>query len=579
MTQFRSPLIWRLILWFLLLSLIPVGIVLVFVQRQVRNTVVDQQIQGLSDQASLLSLQISNQPERAQSLIEEFGTETQTAFLLDENGTYIAHSVPSKVGDAASLDIDVDILQQLLTEPFTKIFYSDEEQYIGSAKLEADNYVAVITENSAAKGKIIDELSSGIILQLTVSLLITSLAGGAAILVVLGPIVQLSNFADRLAAGELEAEFDTADLEGEVASLAHSLNNLAVRVRDAITTLEQRVEERTTDLKKRATQLETIAEVSQTITHIQNLDDLLRQVTELISQRFNVYHTGIFLVDSNKENALLRAANSAGGQNMLARGHRLKIGAQGIVGYVTSTGNPRIALDVGDDAVFFNNPDLPDTRSEMALPLKIADLIFGALDLQSTQANAFGEDDIQVLSILADQVAIAIQNARSFEQTRQAMQDSEAAYRQMTGQAWRQVTAQKKILGYEYDGITPKPVNEVSQDDSSLNIPLLLRGQTIGKLRLSAFDPDRNWTEDELAIAQAAAERAALALESARLLEDAQRRATRERVIGDIAASISSFSDMEGILRTAVQQLGSRMGGAEVMLELGTDLETEEKAE
>lgn len=342
--------------------------------------------------------------------------------------------------------------------------------------------------------------------------------------------------------------------------------------------LEQRIEQRTNELQGTVTQLQTISQVSQTISGIQNLGELLPRIAELISQRFEIYHTGIFLVDDRNEYAVLQAANSAGGQNMLVRGHRLAVGAQGIVGNVTSTGEARIALDVGEDAVYFDNPDLPDTRSEIALPLKVVGQTFGALDLQSTQQNAFDEEDIQTLSILADQVAIAIQNARLFEQSHRAVEDAEVAYRQMTDQSWRQVAMQKKVLGYEYDGSEPKPITEVSKDDSSLNIPLLLRGQTIGKIKLSALDPDRTWTDDELTMAQAAAERTALTLETARLLEDAQRRAARERMIGDLSASISTFSDMEGILRTAVQQLGRRMGGAEVTLELGADLESEETA-
>jgi GAF domain-containing protein len=343
--------------------------------------------------------------------------------------------------------------------------------------------------------------------------------------------------------------------------------------------LELRVDQRTAELQEKVAQLQTISQVSQTISGIQNLDELLSRVADLISDRFSIYHTGIFLVDEKGEYAILQAANSAGGQNMLARGHRLRVGTQGIVGYATSTGRARIALDVGEDAVYFDNPDLPDTHSEIALPLIIAGQTFGALDLQSTQANAFGNEDIQTLSILADQVAIAIQNARSFEQSREAVQATEAAHRQMTGQAWQQYTAQGKVLGFEYDGSTPKPITNISTDDATLDIPLVIRGQTIGKLKLNAIDPDHNWTEDEIALARAAAERTALTLESARLLEDAQLRASRERVIGDISASISTFSDMEGILRTAVQQLGRRMGGAEVVLELGSDLETEEKSE
>jgi GAF domain-containing protein len=335
--------------------------------------------------------------------------------------------------------------------------------------------------------------------------------------------------------------------------------------------LELHVDQRTKELQSTVAQLQTISQVSQIISGIRGLDELLPQITDLISQRFEIYHTGIFLIDDRGENAVLHAANSTGGKNMLARGHRLKVGTQGIVGDVTATGTARIALDVGDDAVYFNNPDLPDTRSEIALPLKVAGQTFGALDLQSTQPNAFGDEGVQTLSILADQVAIAIQNARSFAQSQKAVEEAETAYRQMTGQAWQRVATQKKVLGYEYDGETPKLITEKSKDKSALNIPLVLRGQTIGKIKLSALDPHRDWTEDELTIAQAAAERTALALENARLLDDAQRRATRERVIGDISSSISTFTDMEGILRTAVQQLGRRMGGAEVVLELGVE--------
>jgi len=340
--------------------------------------------------------------------------------------------------------------------------------------------------------------------------------------------------------------------------------------------LEQRVNQRTNELQGKVTQLQTISQVSQTISGIEKLEDLLPRIAELISHRFEIYHTGIFLVDDRGENAVLRAANSVGGQNMLAHGHRLKVGRQGIVGNVTSTGRPRIALDVGADAVYFDNPDLPDTRSEIALPLKIAGQTFGALDLQSKQANAFGEEDLQTLSILADQVAIAIQNARLFEQSRQAAEEAEKAYRQMTGRTWRQATAQSKVLGYEYDGAMSKPVSYVSNDESSLSIPLLLRGQAIGNLKLSALDPDRNWTDDELAMAQATAERTALTLESARLLEDAQRRAAMEQAIGEITASISTSSDVDTILRTTVQELGNKIGNTEVIFELSANPDAQE---
>jgi len=326
--------------------------------------------------------------------------------------------------------------------------------------------------------------------------------------------------------------------------------------------------------------LRLVAEVASSSASIRESESLLTAITTLISQRFEIYHTGIFLLDSNREYAILRAANSEGGQKMLEQKHRLRVGAQGIVGSVTATGNPRIALDVGRDAAYFDNPYLPNTRSEIALPLKIAGETIGALDLQSVEQNAFSQEDAEVLSILANQLAIAIQNARSFEAARHAVHEAESAYQQLTGQTWKQFVGKQQVKGYHFDGTETKSISNVptKQPEVALQIPVQLRGQEIGKLELNTLDLSRNWNEDEIEIVQAAAERAALALESARLLEDAQQRATRERIIGDISANISTFSDMEGILRTAVQQLGRRMGGAEVVLELGSDLDAEEVA-
>ncbi len=332
--------------------------------------------------------------------------------------------------------------------------------------------------------------------------------------------------------------------------------------------LEVRVEQHTAELQDRATQFQTIAQVSQTIAGIQNLDELLSRVSEQISERFSIYHTGIFLIDERGENAVLQAANSAGGKRMLARGHQLKVGSQSMVGHVTSTGNPRIALDVGEDAVFFDNPDLPDTHSEITLPLKVAGKTIGTLDLQSTETNAFGEDDIQTLSILADQVAIAIQNTRSFEQSYRAMQEVEAAYRQMTGQAWQRAISQKEIVGYEYDGATPKPITEIAKDESSLSIPLMLRGQSIGKFKLITPESNRKWTEDELAIAKAAAERTALTLETARLLEESQRRAAREHTISEASNKISSAINLDNILQTTLREMGRILPGAEISIQI-----------
>ncbi|MBV5331674.1 GAF domain-containing protein, partial [bacterium] len=195
------------------------------------------------------------------------------------------------------------------------------------------------------------------------------------------------------------------------------LTNTNRELEDITTTLEQRIETRSLELKsanqqaqERATRFQIVSEISQEISS--NVDqqpkELLNRIARSISEKLGFYHVGIFLLDENREYAVLRAANSQGGQHMLERRHQLKVGGTGIVGYVSQGGRPRIALDTGSDAVFFNNPDLPETRSEIALPLKYGTIIIGVLDVQSTLPSAFKDEDTNLLSTLANQIAIVI---------------------------------------------------------------------------------------------------------------------------------------------------------------------------
>lgn len=353
--------------------------------------------------------------------------------------------------------------------------------------------------------------------------------------------------------------------------------------------LELRIQERTSSLEKRAAQIQTVASMARTIASVQDLDALLPNITRLVSEQFGYYHTGIFLLEEASQFAVLKAANSEGGRRMLNRGHRLRLDAKSIVGFVTSRGEPRIALDVGADAVYFNNPDLPLTRSEMALPLRVRGGVIGALDVQSMQTQAFTEDDIFILSTLADQVAIAIENARLFGEAQKALADSQQTYEKYVKQSWNSFVEQAKHTGFVFDGTQVMPLDHqpkreqirtaiqtgsLSLDKASqtIAIPIKLRGQTIGVLDVRSKKGERRWTQDEVTLLEAAAERAALALENARLVESAQRRAARERAIGDISTKIGAVSSFEYILQTAVEELGRKIGGAtEVVMEISSD--------
>ena len=209
-------------------------------------------------------------------------------------------------------------------------------------------------------------------------------------------------------------------------------------LREERSTLEQRVEERTIGLTRKTEQLRATSYIARKTAEVQDLATLLDTVARLVTDQFGFYHTGIFLINETGDQAVLQAASSDGGRRMIERGHSLSVGTQGIVGHVAAQKKPRIALDVGTDAVFFDNPDLPMTRSELALPLLVRGKVVGVLDIQSNQPQAFDMEDIDVLQTLSDQVAIAIENARLMDETQAAIVQLEALTSIRTREAWRQ---------------------------------------------------------------------------------------------------------------------------------------------
>jgi GAF domain-containing protein len=345
------------------------------------------------------------------------------------------------------------------------------------------------------------------------------------------------------------------------------------------TNLESRVEDRTRDLQRRALQLQVAVEVGQTISAMRDLDQLLGRVTELISERFSFYHAGIFLLDDTGEFAVLRAANSSGGKQMLAKGYSLKVGEVGIVGYVTKRHEPRIALDVGMDAIHFKNPFLPDTRSEMALPLSVGERILGALDVQSNMPAAFTEEDVAVLQVLANQVAIAIENVRLLEETQAALELSRRAYGELSREAWLE-RLQSQPLGFHRDanGLTqinqPQKLESGEADEQLFTIPIQVRGQTLGFIHARKSERAGAWSIEQTALLNTLVDQLGVALDTARLYEETQERAERERMVGEITSHMRETLDLETVLQTAAREMRRALDLAEVEMRLGPDPST-----
>jgi GAF domain-containing protein/HAMP domain-containing protein len=398
------------------------------------------------------------------------------------------------------------------------------------------------------------------------------------------PMQRLSKTAAELEAGNLDAR-PIGYGNDEIGEVAAAFSRMADSLKDHVGQLSEKVQERTADLERRAVELQAAAEIGRAASTMRDLENLLERTVQLITERFNFYHAGVFLLDTAGDYAVLHAASSEGGIQMLRQGHRLKVGEKGIVGYVTKTGTARIALDVGQDAVYFDNPYLPNTHSEMALPLIAAGRILGALDVQSTEKEAFGENDIATLQILADQLAIAIQNARLLSEAQSALEAARVAYGEVSREAWNKIITNQPRVSYVASGPgtvqanTAAPTADVvrtaetgdvilSGDGHTIGIPIKIRGRAIGALRLKKQDASSSWTHDETTLAIALCEQLSGALESARLYRESQQRAAREALVSDISARITALPRVDTILRETVQELGQTFGNATITFQL-----------
>ena len=394
---------------------------------------------------------------------------------------------------------------------------------------------------------------------------------------VVEPLHTLAEGAAIVGAGDL-AHRIAVGREDELGFVAHAFNEMSAQLNALVTRLEQSVVDRTSALQRRNGQLEAVSIVGQAAARERNVATLLETAADEITAHFGFYHTGIFILDGPHQWAVLRAASSPGGRRLLARGHRLRVGlphevegeaGTGIVGYVAATGKSRIALNVGEDAVWFNNVYLPLTRSELALPLATGAEVVGVLDVQSEDIAAFSEEDIRSLQLVADQLTIALANARALEGMESALAELRDLQVDYSRRGWARVTQRMRPLAYEYDrvettAVSPLPVPEelaagqvphkiVMDGEAPVVMEALRVGdQVLGYLGLS--DSQRLWSEEELALVRSVGEQVALALDNARLFEDTQRNERQQMLISRV---LQAASDPELSTTAVLREIGS----------------------
>ena len=400
------------------------------------------------------------------------------------------------------------------------------------------------------------------------------------------PLGRLIPVAEGVASGDYgrRAEVTTTD---EIGQLSDNFNQMAAQLQETLEGLKQRE----AALQRRALQMQASAEVGRAATSILEMDQLIQRIVDLIRERFGLYYVGLFLVDETGGWAVLRAGTGEAGQAMLARGHRIAVG-EGMIGWCVSHAEARIAGEAGADAVRLATPELPETRAEAALALRSHGRVLGALTVQSDRPGAFDEQTVAVLQTLADQVAVAIDNAGLFAESQAALEAASRAYGELSQQAWEDLLHARPNWGYYYNRESVTPVEGElrpemlqaertgqivqssqsteggSTDGSVLAIPLRVRGQVIGVLGFRKRGGDEVWSAGEVSLLEMLTEQMGQALESARLYRDTQRRAVREQAIAEVSARISESLDLERVLMSAASEMRRALGLDDLVIRL-----------
>ncbi|HSG44217.1 MAG TPA: GAF domain-containing protein [Anaerolineales bacterium] len=356
-------------------------------------------------------------------------------------------------------------------------------------------------------------------------------------------------------------------LKSEFKNVAEQFRTALYFVNKDRTKLEVRVNERTSVLTRKTEQLRAASYITRQTVDVQNLESILNVVVNLVTDQFGFYHAGIFLMNEEGSEVILQASSSEGGKRMLQKGHSFRLGAKGIVAYAATQKKPRIALDVGTDAVFFDNPDLPNTHSEMALPLLIQDRVLGVIDIQSDQPQAFSVDDIDALQTLADQVAIAIENNRLLEDAQTALMQIEMLTSVRTREAWNK-KVKESDYAYTYTPLGMHAGKASKKSDQEINVPINLRGQQIGSISLARKD-NTLWSDVDLDMVKEVAYQTGLAVDNVRLVEEATERANQEQTVGELAKRFSQSADIDSLLQIAAREFGQVADVAEVSVYIG----------
>jgi len=370
------------------------------------------------------------------------------------------------------------------------------------------------------------------------------------------PLKDLISTFKAVEAGDLSKRANVTATD-EIAEVTMHFNSMVASIEELRSTLEKQVEDRTRLLKA----TNDLAKVSSSIL---DPDELLAKIIHMFTDQFNYYYAAIYIIDPGEKWAELKEATGEAGKVLKQNHHRLELTGKSMVSTVIREKSPRISQNTSDDKQRIENPLLPYTRSEVALPLIAGDRVLGALNVQSAKTADFGLEVIETMQNMAGQVAIALENARLFQETQLRIAEMRTIQQQYLVEGWSALSMRKNeteySIGESNDANTQKFV-----------APINLRDQIIGQI---SVEGTADWTTEQKNLIDAVATQAAIALENARLVNESRQLANRERMLAEINSKIWASTTIDGVLQTAVKELGKRLDASSATIELKLDNES-----
>ena len=367
------------------------------------------------------------------------------------------------------------------------------------------------------------------------------------------PLKDLISTFKAIEAGDLSRRANVTATD-EIAEVTVHFNRMVASIEELRGTLEKQVEERTRLLKA----TNNLAKVSASIL---DPDELLAKIINMFTDQFNYYYAAIYIIDPGEKWAELKEATGEAGRVLKQNHHRLELTGKSMVSTSIREKSPRISQNTSDEKQRIENPLLPYTRSEVALPLIAGERVLGALNVQSTKTEDFGLEVIETMQNMAGQVAIALENARLFQETQLRINEMRAIQQQYLIEGWGSLSMRKNELEY---GIGESN----AANTQKFVAPISLRDQIIGQI---SVEGTADWTIEQKNLIDAVATQAAIALENARLVNESRQIATRERMLSEINSKIWASTTIDGVLQTAVKELGRRLDASSATIELSMD--------